>query len=726
MLTRDLVLRICATATELDHEWVRLDRKVVAPFTASRDTSLIERTVAAARRMGVEHLLICRTRSEHAYEPVTQVRATTPSLIGVIRGWGDEPTDFLVCLEDFSAAVLVTSGELTVAAGPADYVSALVGSDIGGVRAEFAEEARTRRESDLLRAAHRYGCLEQGGRHARTARGPGPDLAERVMGRVAAVRGSAPATAALLRALRGAWGWAMLLVLATALLFVPGVSGVLPAVLMTVWLLAQLAWLARSRTVDFATLLRLAVLGALMAWPIAFLELSAAAMAGLDPTGQYAYAYVAVPVEEAAKFTPVLLFWLVARRRFKRFAAVDYLLVAAASGAGFHLAETIARTLVAGGLPDPLLPQGGLLTLLPGWVELPGLGIRFSGHAVTTGLVGAAFGLAAVGRRLHGAWLWLLPPLAFGAAALEHLNYNAALAGLEPTAITSVVFALYGSGAATRWLLLALLLLAVVLDLRLARSAAESTPPLPGATPLRPLAAKAYGHAVWRRSHLAGDIAPAFRRIALAWARAPVTLVETAASILHEYALLAAAASRGPVALCAAWRFLPRRREHAMGAARAAGKPRRRVPAREELAAERDRLAGALGLGAVFTAAAACLVFPPLGAASPGPAAAYAVMTVHTLEGWFATLSTADSRWALAGAAALLLLLSTGWTVPRDHPSLRHFLRDPRGNVSGFLGALAPGQLPYAAAGLAGMLLPRTLPAKLLGTEPPEPLPRPR
>lgn len=149
----------------------------MAPFTAARDTSLIERITAAAAAVGVDHVLICRTRSEYAYEPVIQVRAATSSLIGVIRSWGDTPTDFLVCLEDLSAAVLVTADELTVAAGPADYVAAFVGDDIGRARAEFAETAHTRNDPELLQAAVRYGCLDPAGRDKRKPRG---DVGERV------------------------------------------------------------------------------------------------------------------------------------------------------------------------------------------------------------------------------------------------------------------------------------------------------------------------------------------------------------------------------------------------------------------------------------------------------------------------------------------------------------------------------------------------------------------
>ena len=710
MLTRDLVLRICATATEFDSDWIGLDRKVVAPFTAPRDTSLIERITAAAAAMGVEHVLICRTRPEHAYEPVTQVRAATPSLIGVIRGWGDEPTDFLVCLEDFSAAVLVTADELTVAAGPADYVAALVGADIGRARAEFAGTARDRRDPELLEAAAHYGCLDRDDRSGQPSR-PRRDLAERLTDRAGAVRDRTPRLAAGTRALRGAWGWAMVLVLVPASLFVPGLPGTLAVAALTVWLLAQLAWLARSRTLSFAALLRLTALGALTTWPVALAELGVAAALRLDPTDPLAYAYLAVPVEEIAKFTPLLLLWLAARHRVRRFTAVDHLLAAAACGAGFQLVEAVTPLLVFGEMPAHLLPQGGPFTLLPGWLEIPGSGIRFSGHAVTTGLVGAAVGLAVVGRGLYGAKLWLLPPLALGAAALEHLNHNALLAGLEPTALTTVVFTLYGNGTATRWLLLALLVCAVLLDHRMFRFAAQSTPPPPGTAPLRGLVARAHGRAVWRRCHLPGDIAPLFRGVALAWARFPVTLTQAASAILHEFAVQLAAASRGPATLCAAWRFLRRRREHAAGAARAAQRPRRRGPERAALAAEAHDQAGRLGLAAAATlaaAAAAGVATAPFGAVEGEPGGAYAAVTVTVLTDWFTALPATAAAWTLVGTLALASLLVSGWAVPRDQPSPRHFLRTPSAALGAVLGTAAPGQLPYLAVGLLGLLLPKS------------------
>ncbi|MGQ4271886.1 PrsW family intramembrane metalloprotease, partial [Nocardiopsis changdeensis] len=130
MLARDLVLRVCAGATELDPQWIRADGKVTTPFLVPRDRNLVRAVIAAGRSMGVERLLVCRTRPEFSYEPVTEIPLHTDTLIDLVRGWGPDPTDFLVCVEDFSAAVLITADDLTVAAGPADFVRELVGADI--------------------------------------------------------------------------------------------------------------------------------------------------------------------------------------------------------------------------------------------------------------------------------------------------------------------------------------------------------------------------------------------------------------------------------------------------------------------------------------------------------------------------------------------------------------------------------------------------------------------
>ncbi|MBB4929405.1 hypothetical protein F4561_000225 [Lipingzhangella halophila] len=717
MLTRDLVLRLCANATEFAQEWLRTDRKIVVPFTATRDTKLIQAIVAAGTAMGVDRLLVCRTRAEHAYEPVTEVPGRTDAIVALIRSWGDEPTDFIVAVEDFSAAVLVTASPLTVAAGPDDFVRPLVGADMAQARADFGEEARTGRDPDLLRAAQQYGCLEFGGRHARGARGPGPDLVERLTRRAESLRENGPGTISGLRVLRGVWGWAMVAVFLLAGVFVPQVSAVLGIALAMVWLLFQLAWPARSRTVSFATLTTVLALGALALAPIALAQQTVAGTTGVALDGWAGHTYIAVPTEEVGKLVPVVLCWLFARRRFKRFASVDYLLLAAASGAGFHLAEHGLRSLTA----EPALavagPEYGLFTLLPGWSSMPDVGVHFSGHAVTTGLIGAAFGLAIVGYRHYGLWMWVLPPLAVGVAAVEHMTFNAAQVGVEPTAVTSVVYTLSGGGVLTRWILLLLLVVGVIMDYRLARPAAESTPPLPGEPPLASLRSWARGYTVRTGARVPGDFAPIFRRTALLWARLPAVLATTLSSILHELALSVIAASRGPAALGDSWRFLRRRRAFAMGAARAGDRAWRRFPSREDLTATERDLATRLDLAPVAPAAlgAAAVLVVAFGATiaateTSGTAggAAYAATALRDAGAWLGSAPQGHRLWVWAAGVALVSLLITGWRVPHAYPGMRNFLRAPGANISLILGAFAPGQVPYAATGLFGLVLPRT------------------
>src|SRR5690606_39868188 len=105
MLTRDLVLRVCANSTEFDEGWTAAESKVVVPFLAPRDTALIDALAAAAADVGVNRLLICRTRAEFAYEPVTDAPADTAGTVDVMPVCDDEPSDVLSVEEDLCAAV---------------------------------------------------------------------------------------------------------------------------------------------------------------------------------------------------------------------------------------------------------------------------------------------------------------------------------------------------------------------------------------------------------------------------------------------------------------------------------------------------------------------------------------------------------------------------------------------------------------------------------------------
>ncbi|PRY00023.1 protease prsW family protein [Allonocardiopsis opalescens] len=726
MLTRDLVLRLCATPSEFDGAWLAEGHKVAAPYLARRDAELARTIVEAAYTMGADRLLVCRTRSEHAYDPVSVIPAQAGALIDLVQSWGGEPTDFLVALEDLSGAVLVTAGPLTVAVGPAPFLRTLVGPDIGRARAAFAQRALDGHDSVLMQAATRYGCIEPGARHARTRREPRPDLAERLNNRAAALRERRPGTAAVLRASRALLAWALVVFLAAVVLALPEAQRAAAVFFTLLWLLVQLCLFARSRTVTLSVLMRLVAAGGLMAIPVALAEPALAGVLGMAPADPFAYAYVAVPVEEAAKLVPPLLLWLLARQRVRRFAAVDYLLVGAASGAGFQLVEQGITALVT--TPVPVLVPPGVWTLLPGWTDLAQL--RFAGHAVTTALICAGVGLAAVGRRRYGLRLWLLPPLLAAVAVLDHMALNAAAAGLDLTEPTQAAHALLGGGHATRWLLLALLVLGVLLDHRAAREVDDVVPPLPGTPPLSALARMTRGLAIRIRARVPGDIAPVFARSARWWAQFPAALTETVVTVLHEFTVALVAASRGPATLFATLRFIRERRELAMAAYRAGQRPRRDVPARVPLWDTTTWLTGALtGTAAVAAAVAAAGILAPSAirpggadgsaaavlsdggsaAAVPidGGSAAYLALLVEDLRTWLLPYAPTGYTIAIGASIALVTVLLTGWSPPRDQLTMSGFLRDPRGVLGNALGTVAPGQLGYALLALLGLAVPR-------------------
>jgi len=220
------------------------------------------------------------------------------------------------------------------------------------------------------------------------------------------------------------------------------------------------------------------------------------------------------------------------------------------------------------------------------------------------------------------------------------------------------------------------------------------------------------------RVRIPADIAPVFRRLALSWVDLPVTLATTLSTIVHEFAVSAIAARRGPAALCDTWRFLRRRRANAMAEARSAGRPWRSHPSQEELTRQSRALARRLGLAATggVTAAFASLAavyavagpeaFGWGGAGAPGTPA-YAFVALDRVRLWLGGLTGAETAWAAVVLVAVLSLLVSGNGVPHAHPRMREFLRAPTANTGAILGMLAPGQVGYALLGVVGLVLPR-------------------
>ncbi|HEY3681472.1 MAG TPA: PrsW family glutamic-type intramembrane protease [Streptosporangiaceae bacterium] len=724
MPTRDLVLRLCDEPTELNQEWLATAEKVAVPVPVPSAHAggvprleLARVAVAAARAMGADELLVCRTRAEHMYEPVERVAARADDLDRVVATWGDRPDETLYALPDLSAAVLVTTGGIMLVAGAVPFVQAVVGPDITAAKEAFGEYALNRRDDlGLRRVAERYGCLEppgDGARHARDAGVPRADTAERLSRAAARFRDRRPGATGAFRLLRTLVAWAAVALVIVVASAIPGTSNVIPVALGVGWLVIQLCVLCRSRTVTLAVLLRVVVLGALICLPTVLIERFVVARMGVPALDAVAIVRVGAPVEEVAKLVPVVLVWWFARRRFKRLAAVDYLLLAAASGAGFQLVESTVFVLTTGASVTsrlPTVPHFEFFALLPGWSD--GIGTRFAGHAVLTGLVGACVGLAAVGgRRWGGRKLWLLPAVALGVVIFVHLAYDGVQSSLRLVSGSGPAFALLGHGYLIRPLFLLALFACVMLDHRVFRAVDDVVPPLPGTPPWAGLERFARGVGIRVRARVPREAAPVFHRAGGAVAGFVVTFAEATVRILHEWAVLFVALGRGVPALPSALRFLRDRRELAMGAYRAAGRPHRDMPPRAEVRRSAEALTAALGL-----AAALALVVGVAGAAAVrAPAApAFLAAYVDPLIGWLGRFPPPRQALAESGGVALLVLLLTGWTtVDVRSPGRDAFLRDPRGSVTSVIRDLTPGRLPYLLLWVIGLAVPSSVNALL-------------
>jgi RsiW-degrading membrane proteinase PrsW (M82 family) len=739
MLARDLVLRVCASDAEFRRGWLSdgTGPKRVVPLAAPPgvDPDLAGAIAGAAAEMGARHLLACRTRAAYMYETVTVLPATPHALLDLAARWG-QPDDFLVCLPDRSAAVVVSVAGYALGAGPPEFLAALAGPDVAGTRERFGAWARETGDQRLRLVAGRYAGPSLS-RHA-PRRKSRPDLPERLWRLGVGIRRWRAVTAAL-RVGRAAVGWAAVAVIVTTLLSAPRSSHALPALGLAMVLLLQVFALARTHTLGWPAYLRMTAAGAVCAVALAASEWWIA-----GPRVLRAPAAVPALAEELAKLLPVAIFWAFARHRFTRLAVVDYLMLGVASGAGFALAEGVASALAA--------PGAGwhVAALLPGWSDAGG--IRFPGHAVTTGVITASLGLAVAARaartdpprtrlRLWRWLVWLLPPLLLGLAVLDHYHYDAAVAGLRVPPGVARLHTVIGDGHAGRWLLLALLVIAVVVDFRAIRGVADTVPPLPGVSPWAGLARAARGRVIATR----------LRPPAAAWAARPArwrtgidaSAAETLAAACHELAFLLVTARprRGTRGLLpASLRFVRQRRELAMRDAHAAGRERRDVPARKAVWAGWRRITDVLGLAGPATAGpttagpttagAAALVAPaPLalaalaGSGRPGaasrvshPRIADIANEIPALHTWFDQFIPAGQVLIIGAGISVIILLASGWALPiplrrrRDETSRDLLLRK-------VAQVPAPGQAVLGVLRLGGWLLPpRT--ARLLAGKP--------
>lgn len=200
-------------------------------------------------------------------------------------------------------------------------------------------------------------------------------------------------------------------------------------------------------------------------------------------------------VEETLKLLPVVALGALRRIESRTWGAVDVMLMAAASGAGFGVVE---EAWLRSEYPWPDV------ALVPA-VVTESVGRVIAGHALWAALAGLGLGLALLVGERHR-WAWLLAPAAFLWAVVDHRVTNHwSSHSTEPGFLWSVVNSVGLEGWLTPVLLLLGLLAATAVEARILYREIPIPPEL--RTPVRPTGTSrlaALDHAWrWRRARRA-------------------------------------------------------------------------------------------------------------------------------------------------------------------------------------------------------------------------------
>lgn len=308
--------------------------------------------------------------------------------------------------------------------------------------------------------------------------------------------------------------WVSLLIVAVALAISPLARTVLGAWIGCFWIVGVCFWLARGKTVSWGMVSSIFSLSMPWAGVVGWISFQVAAAAEVTVTRAASQVVIAGVVEEIAKLAPICLVAVIAPGRARRLLIQDWLVLGVACGSGFMAVEEVARrlTYIVGNTPGmqaskamcPRDPEGILecmhfhtFGLWPFSDGFPGP-VTYAGHAIVTGLVAASIGLArhlwwrarqhhpAIGVALRCTALGL-PPGVLWVAMVDHMATNArsfniswfskepvikawgATNGEPPWPVVGTTSTMTGTGHGRGWMLLAMFVVAILLDVRVMR-----------------------------------------------------------------------------------------------------------------------------------------------------------------------------------------------------------------------------------------------------------------
>src|SRR6266545_467666 len=268
-----------------------------------------------------------------------------------------------------------------------------------------------------------------------------------------------PTAARWLRTAWVVWSWLSLALYLVSLVLVPSLREGARPWLWCYWILIVWFLLARTKTLRWRLLALTFSAACVLAPLIGLVEVALARATGMDVNARDGAVLLAGPVEEALKLLPLVGILLLARKRARRLAVVDCLLVGLAAGLGFQAVEDAVRRLALTVNPQGL--AGLLATLLHDPNDPAG------GYAQY--------------------YFWLLPGALFGMVVVDHAMYNAdesatGFGGPHDLRVPDWLlwlWRLWGHGLLERPLLVGLLVVALAADVQRLRHVWPLLPPVP-------------------------------------------------------------------------------------------------------------------------------------------------------------------------------------------------------------------------------------------------------
>lgn len=286
------------------------------------------------------------------------------------------------------------------------------------------------------------------------------------------------------------FSWVSVIVFLISLIFLEDSRTVFVQFLWSFYVLLQFWVICRSKTLTWKRYVAFFLAGAWFVVPLTniFVQFIHVIFGG-HTSDVWSIAVLTPIAEEVFKLIPFGLYLFLSRRA-SAMSLTDYVLIGAATGAGFQFLEETTRRLTSGwfGYGNTLFGQviqWDIFSLFPGYFEESLFPTRTtSSHAVLTAFIVLGIGMAIRFRKRLNRYGFIIPLAFLLISILDHAVWNGQYQ--FPEWVLSF-HDLLGNGYATKPLLIILILLAIVYDYWMLNRVKKELPLLQGESFLNPL-----------------------------------------------------------------------------------------------------------------------------------------------------------------------------------------------------------------------------------------------